>query len=154
MDWLMTFEEWNDVLARRFFNSGQAGKRVYLHTTKELLVELSSSNTGVDDFIAVIKLGPAQIRNGEMCSRAIAVAKNWRASGVQYPPYIAYLCLFALAASHDGDWPRHALLEPCNISIASEFTHSLAEFCFRHQECSRKQISFRLLNTITKTVIN
>lgn len=104
----MNFEEWSLVLARFFFNPGRAGKRVYLHTTKELLRDLSGRKDGVEDFIAAIKQGPAQFPNGEMCAKAIAVFENWRAGGHEFPPYIVYLCLFALAAGHDGDWPRHA----------------------------------------------
>jgi hypothetical protein len=107
----MTFEEWNISLARFFFNSEHAGKRVYLHTTKELLRELAGNAQGVEDFIKAIKRGPNVTQRGEMCATAVALYTKWRAPGNlvdEYPSYIAYLCFFALAAGHDGNWPRHA----------------------------------------------
>lgn len=104
----MTFEEWNAILARTFFNQGQAGKRVYLHTTRELLCRLSDKPDGVQDFIAAIKQGPRQFAHGEMCVKAIRVCSNWRNRNLEHPPYLAYLCFFSLAAAHDGNWPRHA----------------------------------------------
>jgi len=104
----MTFEEWNVVLARFFFNPGRAGKRVYLHTTKALLVDLSRHVNGVEDFVAAIKQGPATAPRGNMCAKALTIFANWRAASPEFPPYIAFLCFFALAAGHDGDWPRHA----------------------------------------------
>src|SRR5262245_2048347 len=104
----MTFEEWNIALGQTFFNPGRAGKRVYLHTTRELLRELSSKPDGDQSFVAAIKQGPQQFSHGEMCSKAIRLCRDWRRQNLQYPPYLAYLCFFSLAAAHDGDWPRHA----------------------------------------------
>jgi hypothetical protein len=103
----MNFEEWNAALGRFFFNPSRAGKRVYLHTTKELLRELSGTPRGVEDFIAAIKEGPVGI-HGEMCMRAYTLFRDWRQNQYEYPPYLTYLCLFSLAAAHEGTWARHA----------------------------------------------
>ena len=96
----MIFEEWNIALARFFFNPARAGKRVYLHTTKELLARLSDRNSGFHDFVAAIKNGPESYPRGGMCARALALSEDWRSRNEEFPPYVAYLCLFALAAGH------------------------------------------------------
>ena len=84
------------------------GNEVYLHTTKELLRELGGAANGVEDFVAAIKRCPASVQHGEMCAKALRIFFNWRKAAHDFPPYISYLALFALAAGHDGNWPRHA----------------------------------------------
>ncbi len=104
----MNYEEWNAALGRFFFNSSKAGCRVYLHTTRETLRGIAGDPSGAEDFVSAVKAGPASARRGEMCSRAYALSRDWRKSGAEYPPYLVYLCLFSLAAAHEGAWARHA----------------------------------------------
>ena len=104
----MSYEEWNAILGRYFFNPGNAGKRVYLHTTRELLREIVSIASGVEDFIAAVKVGPSNVTRGEMCAKALTLYRDWRSRNLEHPPYLGYLCLFSLAAAHEGAWARHA----------------------------------------------
>jgi hypothetical protein len=104
----MNYEEWNAALGRCFFNPGNVGKRVYLHTTRELVREIAGVSNGVEDFVAAVKTGPSSVTRGEMCAKAYALYREWRLRSLEYPPYLGYLCLFSLAAAHEGAWARHA----------------------------------------------
>jgi len=129
----MTFEEWNCALSHHFFNPTRAGARVYLHTTKDLLRNLGPDQEPVADFISAIKAGPSKITHGGMCAKAVRLMKDWRQNAnpsTSDPPYLAYLCLFALAASHDGPWPRHAYY-PRLWDLLGE-SHSGAPILFRY----------------------
>lgn len=103
----MTYEAWNDALARSFFNAARAGTRVYLHVTPEKLNAIAGSERGLADFIDAIKTGPAGF-TGAICEKAASAKRNWRDRSTSCPPYLASLCFFALAADHEGDWPAHA----------------------------------------------
>lgn len=103
----MTYEAWNDALASNFFNAAQAGTRVYLHVTPEKLNTIAGSERGFADFVEAIKIGPAGF-TGAICEKAASAKRNWRDRNTGYPPYLASLCFFALAADHEGDWPAHA----------------------------------------------
>ena len=105
---LLSFDDWNQRLARNFFNPGNAGKRVYLHTTTDLLAALSGQPTAQADFIQAVKAGPSGSAAGELCTKAIQLYIGWHNAAVEYPPYIAYLCLFALAAGREGPWAAYA----------------------------------------------
>jgi hypothetical protein len=102
------FEDWNQRLARHFFDPSKAGKRVYLHTATGLLTDLSGLPTAQADFVEAVEAGPTGSAAGELCTKAINLYIDWRNTGAEYPPYIAYLCLFALAAGREGRWPAYA----------------------------------------------
>src|ERR1043166_8730891 len=96
----MTFAEWNDAIARRFFNESNAGKRVFLAVDEELIVEIGGQ-TGKDDFIAAVK---AQASSA-ICRGAARAREQWRGrGGAGLPPYVGYLALFVLAASTEGEY--------------------------------------------------
>src|SRR5258708_1579045 len=101
-------EDWNSRLAIHFFNSDTANKRVYLHTTTELLDQLGGFSSATPEFVAAVKRGPSNIRSGDICTTAIRVARDWRNKSYAYPPYIAHLCLLALAATREGQWASYA----------------------------------------------
>ena len=103
-----TFEEWNTRLAMHFFNPGNANKRVYLHTTTELLDQLGGFPGAAPQFVAAVKQGPGGVSSGDLCTMAIRTCRGWRTKPIQYPPYIAYLCLLALAATREGHWAAYA----------------------------------------------
>lgn len=103
----MKYEEWNEALAAHFFNAMHAGRRVYLHTTAELLAELSGLAKGAEaDFVAAVKAGPAGC-TGSLCRRALAAASGWK-DRTSPPPWLAHLCLFSMAAGREGNWAAHA----------------------------------------------
>lgn len=104
----LTFEEWNMRLALHFFNPGNANKRVYLHTTADLLEQLAGFSGATSQFVAAVKQGPTGVSSGDLCTKAIKIYKAWRTKPIQQPPYIAYLCLFALAAGQEGTWAAYA----------------------------------------------
>lgn len=98
---------WNDQIAKHFFNTEQAGTRVWFSVEQELINEIAKkNNVNPDHFIKSVKNGPDWINrpNQTICSKASAVFKNWRESdkNFDYPPYIAYLALFVLAVNY-GD---------------------------------------------------
>lgn len=106
----MSYEAWNVLLAKHFFNCGMAGRRVYLYTTADLIEEIGRPyKAGVPAFIASVKAGPYGITRGGACLKALHVTKGWRSRPAQsFPPYIAYLALFVHAAGLSGDFAPHA----------------------------------------------
>jgi hypothetical protein len=99
---------WNDAIASRFFNPDRAGEPVFLFVTDEILAEVGQQlGESPDEFIAAILAGPPGTTRSGHCQRALQVGENWRDHGYEYPPYIAYLALFVLAAGHEGHFdPR------------------------------------------------
>jgi hypothetical protein len=102
------YQRWNDALAARFFNDDNAGQPVYLFVSPDLIVEAGDSfGQGLDDYLAAVREGPPGLSHLGHCQRALQLANGWRDRGLPYPPYIAYLALFVLAAGHEGDFdPR------------------------------------------------
>ena len=101
----MNYFDWNTKLIERFFSPDCEGRRVFLSVTKDLIVELGGEN-GVQDFIAAVKAGTGEAMrsNSALCSRLLENTKRWRQQGAPgFPPYIATLALFVLAASYDCD---------------------------------------------------
>jgi hypothetical protein len=101
----MTYSEWNGKLGAYFFNSYNAGKRIFLSVDEALLVKLG----GVDakaDFIAAVKAGPPEYGRSHLsvCAVAERIFEAWQQShGKEVPPFIAYLALFVLGASEEGE---------------------------------------------------
>jgi len=105
----MSYLAWNDALARRFFCPEMAGKPVYLYVTEELLGHVADEiGSEPKDFIEVIKAGPPWSTRQGVCQKAWQAFDNWRARRLTYPPYIAYLSFFVLAAGAEGSWAPHA----------------------------------------------
>jgi hypothetical protein len=105
----MRYLEWNDIIARRFFNEEKSGREVLLYVNKAILDEIGSryaANT--NDFIDAIKQGPPWVASGEICQIALQTYRGWRKRDLEYPPYIAYLSFFVLAAGTEGPFAPHA----------------------------------------------
>lgn len=93
--------EWNNAIGARFFNPDRAGSRVFLYVTGEVIAEVGASYGGdLNDFVTAVKSGPRQWitrhRQG-ICQHALQAMEGWRARGLEYPPYLAYLALFVLS---------------------------------------------------------
>lgn len=96
----MDFLEWNDRISAHFFNADKCDTRVFLYVTTEVVNEIGAQNdSDRGDFIAAVKSGPPwNSRQGwGICQQALQTLDNWRARNLDYPPYVAYLALFALA---------------------------------------------------------
>ena len=110
---MLSYLEWNDKIAGHFFNPENSGKRVWFSVEKELIEKIAQSNkTDFDNFIESLKKGPEWItiynnQGKRICNKALQTFKNWRKKEEQlkYPPYIAYLALFVIAAnpSHEEE---------------------------------------------------
>lgn len=95
----MNYLQWNDIIAKHFFNLENAGKEVLLYVNKDLIEELGQSNScGQDDFVRAVKEGPDWTTRSGFCQKALQACNDWRSRGLVYPPYISYLACFVLAA--------------------------------------------------------
>ena len=99
---------WNNALAARFFNSEMAETPVYLLVTEDVVREVGRPfGRDYEDYLASVRAGPPGLAQWGHCQRALHVAEGWRERGLQFPPYIGYLCLFVLAGGLEGDFdPR------------------------------------------------
>jgi len=102
----MDYSEWNNLIARKFFNEDMAGREVLLYVNEAIINELGSeADVDIENFILCIKNGPTGIREPEVCSKAWRLYVSWKQSReLEYPPYIAYLAFFSLAATVEGDF--------------------------------------------------
>ena len=105
----MDYQEWNDLIAKHFFDESKAGREVLLYVNEQLINELGASKgVGLQDFIEAVKKGPSWATHSGFCQRALQALKNWRMRDLEYPTYVAYLALFVLAAGTEGDFDPKA----------------------------------------------
>ena len=100
---------WNNAIAECFFNPDMAGRSVHLYVNSRLISELERELGAVaGSFIDAVQEGPLWTTRQGICQRALQACQGWRARGLDYPPYIAYLGLFVLAGGTDGDFEPNA----------------------------------------------
>ncbi|NIA11705.1 MAG: hypothetical protein GWP10_18780 [Nitrospiraceae bacterium] len=105
----MNYIEWNDLIARKFFNENMAGREVLLYVNEDTINQIGGeAGADVEDFIQSVKVGPDWIYGKELCQKALQSYRGWRIKHLEYPPYIAYLALFVLAATRGGDYDPKA----------------------------------------------
>ena len=105
----MNYLEWNDIIAKKFFNDDMASREVLLYVNEESINNLDAEgNENVYDFIESIKTGPSWVTKREICDKALQSYENWRFKDFEYPPYIAYLAFFVLSATTEGDFNQKA----------------------------------------------
>ncbi|CAN5441832.1 hypothetical protein BH18VER1_BH18VER1_19010 [soil metagenome] len=105
----MTYLEWNDRLAGHFFSAAKAGRKVHLFATYELIERLGQTSAdGFENFVTMVKGGPPWAHRSGFCQRAREAVNAWRGRGLEFPPYVAYLVLFVIAAGIEEDFPLHA----------------------------------------------
>ena len=100
---------WNNAIAEHFFNPDMAGRSVHLYVNSRLISELEGELGAIaGSFIDAVHEGPLWTTRQGICQRALQACQGWRARGLDYPPYIAYLGLFVLAGGTDGDFDPNA----------------------------------------------
>ena len=100
---------WNNAIAEHFFNSDMVGRSVHLYVNSRLISELEGELGAIaGSFIDAVQEGPLWTTRQGICQRALQACQGWRARGLDYPPYIAYLGLFVLAGGTDGDFEPNA----------------------------------------------
>ena len=105
----MEYIEWNNVVAKYFFNETKAGKEVLLYVNDEVINSLGEPfGVGADDFIESVKNGPGWTTRTGFCQKAFQACEGWRGRGLEYPPYFNYLAFFVLAAVTETDYAPHS----------------------------------------------
>lgn len=98
----LTYLDWNNQIAKHFFNPDKAGSRIWFSVERELIKDISkTNNSSFEDFIIAVKKGPDWVHRDQqkVCIKAYYAFKKWNRRS-EYPPYIAYLALFVLAVNH------------------------------------------------------
>lgn len=105
----MDYLEWNDLIAKHFFNEEKAGREVLLYVNERLLETLGSEHSaGKDDFINSLNIGPPWVTRQGFCQKALQACTNWRSRQLEYPPFLGYLAFFVLSAGTDAGFAPHA----------------------------------------------
>ncbi len=100
---------WNNAIAKHFFKPDMAGRSVHLYVNSKLISDLETELGSIEGtFIGAVQEGPPWTTRQGICQRALQTCQDWRARGLDFPPYIAYLGLFVLAGGTDGDFEPHA----------------------------------------------
>jgi hypothetical protein len=105
----MDYLEWNDLIARHFFNEEMAGREVLLYVNEDLIKKLGEPfNAEAQDFIEAVKRGPAWVTRSGFCQKAFQAFRSWRDEQFNYPPYIGYLAFFVMARGTEADVSENA----------------------------------------------
>ncbi|WP_342678754.1 hypothetical protein [Methanofollis sp. UBA420] len=107
----LTYLDWNEHIARYFFNPDNAGKNVIIFVNKDIINGIGELyDEGFDDFVRCLVRGPDFVRNTSenICKTAYETYCYGKQTDSEPPPYIAYLALFVCAATIDGDYDRNA----------------------------------------------
>ncbi len=104
----MNYITWNNKIALSFFNEKMAGREVLLYVNEDTINQIGGEATGGEDFIRAVKAGPDWATKSDICNKALQSYSDWRIKRLEYPPYIAYLAFFVLAATRGGDYDPKA----------------------------------------------
>ncbi len=105
----MNYLKWNDAIAEKVFSPVKEDQTVLLTVDKDLIEEIGD----LDDYMNALRKGPPWFKDHpnnpkSLCVRALDAYEDWRLKRrEEYPPYIAYLGIFVLAAQdsqEDGYW--------------------------------------------------
>lgn len=123
------YSRWNNALAAHFFRPDMAGRPVHLYVTDELLTDLGSRfGSSCEGFLEAVQTGPSGTAHLGLCQKAYQIYKGWRSRKLTYPPYIAYLSLFVLAAGVEGDFAPNAYYPRLRQLIGEEPGSTLPSF--------------------------
>ena len=105
----MDYLTWNEIIARHFFTPEKAGKEVLLYVNEPLIARLGVPfHAGLAEFVQAVKQGPVWTTRSGFCQKALQAFEGWRSRGFDFPPYVAYLAFFVLAAGRESDFAAHA----------------------------------------------
>src|SRR3990167_5071506 len=104
----MSYLEWNNRLAKYFFNEEMAGRKGLLYVDTKLINTIGTGLGDVNDFKQFVIIGPPWSTRDSICQKALQAYENWRKRDIDYPPYIAFLALFVLAEDTEGEFHSHA----------------------------------------------
>lgn len=103
----MDYLHWNELIGERFFNEAMAGREVLLYVNEDIINLLGKDNgADINDFIESIKEGPGWVSGRGICQKAIRACEFWKRNKrglAGYPPFLAYLAVFVLAATIGED---------------------------------------------------
>jgi len=108
----MNFLEWNNHIARHFFNPDRAGKDILLFITKQEIINLAKENFDGEtdkeiweDFLRKLRNGlPGSSGFPDIIDKALHAFQQWKRPGIKsiegvelkYPTYISYLVFSVL----------------------------------------------------------
>lgn len=120
----MNYLEWNDAIAAHFFRSEMADRRVFLAVTDDVLEEIGKPHgVGRTDFLKAIRSGPPwAAAEPDICKKALLIAAIGRQRNLNYPPYIAYLAVFVLAATGQDGFGHNAFYAPLSSLLNQTIT--------------------------------
>lgn len=99
----MNYIDWNELIGEYFFNEAMAGREVLLYVNMDTINRLGKDKgADINDFLESIKEGPSWTSGSGICQKALQAHDFWKKNrhGVKgYPPFLAYLALFVLAAT-------------------------------------------------------
>lgn len=104
----MNYEEWNLTLGQHFFNEEMAGRQVLLYANEDLIRRLGGSESALADFVAAVRQGPVGATRTGFCQRALQVSERWVDRATGFPPFLAHLVFFVVAAGTEDDFADHA----------------------------------------------
>ena len=67
----MSYLEWNDRLAKYFFNEEMAGREVLLYSNRQIINIIGEGIGDVTDFINTVKTGPRWETRSGLCQKAL-----------------------------------------------------------------------------------
>ena len=107
---MSAYNQWNEALAARFFNTALAGRNVHLYVNQVLIDDMEQEMREAGTFLAAVAGQPSTYYEDRehICQSAYREFSSWRNTRLNFPPYIGYLCLFVLASDTDGDFAPHA----------------------------------------------
>lgn len=107
----LSYSEWNDLIARYYFNEKMAGREVVLFANSDLIESLGKPyDADFSDFIRKLKIGPVYLHSGykDIYQIAYDTYKYGKKYNSTYPLYIAYLALFVCTSTIDGNFDNKA----------------------------------------------
>ena len=110
----MNYLEWNNAIAARFFRDEMADRRVFLAVTEAEIQRIGKGyGVGSDDFLCAVRTGPPWTSSeSDVCRKALAARYKWHERNFTYPPYIAFLAVFVMAADSNEDFGPLAYYGP------------------------------------------
>lgn len=119
----LSYLQWNDILAKYYFNEEKAGQEVILFANEELITKLGNQNgSNFEEFKQQVINGPGWVKTYRgICDKAYYTCNDWRSrSGLSFPPYIVYLVFFVYVATVNGEFDSKAYYPRLRSELGEE----------------------------------